>query len=51
MNENGDIQGRIDAESAKNIELTCIIKDIEVKIQAKEAQVSMLCLNIDNARV
>lgn len=49
-NENNDIQARIDAESAKNAELTSIIRDIEVKIKAKEDQVAFLCNSINNAR-
>lgn len=48
--ENADIQGRIDAESTKNAELTSIIRDIEVKIKAKEDQVAFLCTSINNAR-
>jgi len=45
-----EIQGRIDAESLKNAELTSIIRDIEVKIKAKEDQVAFLCNSINAAR-
>ena len=35
-NENSDLQKRIDTESSRNIELTSSIKELEVKIRAKE---------------
>lgn len=48
--ENCDIDGRIVAECTKNAELSSIIRDIEVKIKAKEDQVGFLCNSINAAR-
>jgi regulator of replication initiation timing len=48
--ENTDIQGRIDCESSKNVELGSIIKDIETKIKAKVDQVNFLTSTIECAR-
>jgi hypothetical protein len=35
-NENVDLQKRIDSEGSRNIELTNSIKELEIKIKAKE---------------
>ena len=48
--ENTDINGRIVGESSKNSELTSIIRDIEIKIKAKEDQIIFLCNSINAAR-
>ena len=48
--ENTDLQKRIDSESARNIELTAAIKDLEAKIRAKEDQIMFLRKELEGAR-
>lgn len=49
-NENGDLQKRIDTESSRNIELTSSIKELEVKIRAKEDQILYMRKELEGAR-
>ena len=49
-NENSDLQRRIDQESARNIELTASIKDLEAKIRAKEDQIMFMRKELEGAR-
>ena len=49
-NENSDLQRRIDQESARNIELTAAIKDLEAKIRAKEDQIMFMRKELEGAR-
>ena len=49
-NENVDLQKRIDTESARNIELTTNIKDLESKIRAKEDQIMYMRKELEGAR-
>ena len=48
--ENSDLQKRIDQESARNIELTAAIKDLEAKIRAKEDQIMYMRKELEGAR-
>lgn len=49
-NENGDLQKRIDSESARNIEMSANIKDLEAKIRAKEDQIMFMRKELEGAR-
>jgi len=49
-NENGDLQKRIDSESARNIEMSANIKDLEAKIRSKEDQIMFMRKELEGAR-
>lgn len=49
-NENGDLQKRIDSESARNIEMSANIKDLEMKIRTKEDQIMFMRKELEGAR-
>ena len=50
INENTDLQKRIDSESVRNIELTNQIKELEAKIRAKEDQIMYMRKELEGAR-
>lgn len=48
--ENVDLQKRIDTESARNIELTTNIRDLEARIRIKENNIMVMRKELEGAR-
>lgn len=50
IEQNGDLQRRIDNEGCHNEEMTCAIKELEAKIKQKETQITDMRKELDGAR-